>query len=98
MVRRLDVISRVRVLMIPVESRADPKLDQTQIAELRRAFVVPGMSNPQCEQGERTAIDCHYCLRAQRADWERIADNPEVIGGFQFRQFRPSKTDLQLVP
>ena len=37
------------------------QVDALRVAALRRegAFVVPGMSNPQCEQGERPAIGSH---------------------------------------
>jgi DNA invertase Pin-like site-specific DNA recombinase len=41
--------------------RAQVDADRVFCTAPRRAFVVPGMSNPQCEQGERPEIGCALC-------------------------------------
>ncbi len=44
--------------------------------------MVPGMSNPQCEQGERPAIGCVDCLTiAKNRIGQKIADHTSTIGG-----------------
>jgi hypothetical protein len=34
------------------------------------AFMVSSVPNPQCEQGERPAIRCPYCLKGHKASQE----------------------------
>lgn len=43
------------------------QIDAGRVAELRRDGLSwsQSVSNPECQQGERSAIGCHYCLRVQ---------------------------------